>query len=235
MPVSGHSSFSSIGGKSFDYFNQAFLPQFRKMGGRCESELIRHGFYPAGGGRIKLSIAPATDPKPLDLLIRGIRVSEKADVLIANLKRGIGERELKTLIRDMGFDPEKGEIRHADSPGPGNVVAVILEHANVTEIFTGFGKHGVKAEQVAKAAVAEAQDYLSALDADGDGVATGEYLADQLLLPMAILGGGTFTASELSLHARTNMDIIRAFLPKVKFTTAQTARKCWQVEVVKSD
>ncbi len=216
---------------SFDYFNQAFLPQFRKMGGRCQAEIVRHGFYPAGGGQIKLAIDPATDPKPLELLTRGDRMNEKADVLIANLKRGIGERELKTLIRDMGFNPEQGEIRHVDSPGPGNVVAIILEHANVTELFTGFGKHGVKAETVAKGAVAEAQDYLKAADADGNGVATGEYLADQLLLPMSILGGGTFTASELSQHTRTNMDIIRAFMPSVTYKTTQAARKCWRVDV----
>ncbi len=219
---------------TFDYFNQAFLPQFRKMGGRCKAEISRYGFYPAGGGQITLTVEPADNPVPLHLRTRGQRVREKADVLLANLKPGIAERELKTLIRQMSMEPSQGEIRHVDSPGPGNVVAVILDHDNVTEIFTGFGKHGVKAEAVAKGAVREAQDYLSAVDADGQAPACGEYLADQLLLPMALLGGGSLTATELSQHTRTNMDIIRAFIP-VEFKTTQTGRKCSLVEVVKPD
>jgi RNA 3'-terminal phosphate cyclase len=35
-----------------------------------------------------------------------------------------------------------------------------------------------------------------------------------------LAGGGTFTAEKLNLHSRTNMDIIRCFLP-VDFVTSQ--------------
>jgi len=40
----------------------------------------------------------------------------------------------------------------------------------------------------------------------------GEHLADQLLLPLAVAGGGRFRCADLSLHASTNIDTIRAFL-----------------------
>jgi RNA 3'-terminal phosphate cyclase (ATP) len=50
--------------------------------------------------------------------------------------------------------------------------------------------------------------------------AAGEHLADQLLLPFALAGGGAFTAEKLNLHSRTNMEIIRCFLP-VDFVTTQ--------------
>jgi len=52
------------------------------------------------------------------------------------------------------------------------------------------------------------------------GAVAGEHLADQLLLPFALAGGGTFTAEKLNLHSRTNMEIIRSFLP-VDFVTTQ--------------
>jgi RNA 3'-terminal phosphate cyclase (ATP) len=45
------------------------------------------------------------------------------------------------------------------------------------------------------------------------GAAVGEHLADQLLLPLALAGGGSFTAEKLNLHARTNIDVIAKFLP----------------------
>jgi RNA 3'-terminal phosphate cyclase len=34
----------------------------------------------------------------------------------------------------------------------------------------------------------------------------------QLLLPLALAGGGSFTAEKLNLHARTNIDVIANFL-----------------------
>jgi RNA 3'-terminal phosphate cyclase (ATP) len=33
------------------------------------------------------------------------------------------------------------------------------------------------------------------------------------LLPLALAGGGSFTAEKLNLHARTNIDVIAKFLP----------------------
>ena len=50
--------------------------------------------------------------------------------------------------------------------------------------------------------------------------ADGEHLADQLLLPFALAGGGAFTAEKLNLHSRTNMEVIRLFLP-VEFLTKE--------------
>jgi hypothetical protein len=52
------------------------------------------------------------------------------------------------------------------------------------------------------------------------GAAAGEHLADQLLLPFALAGGGSFTAEKLNLHARTNIDVIAKFLP-VEFRVTQ--------------
>jgi RNA 3'-terminal phosphate cyclase (ATP) len=39
----------------------------------------------------------------------------------------------------------------------------------------------------------------------------GPYLADQLLLPFALAGGGSFTTVKPSQHARTARDIIERF------------------------
>jgi RNA 3'-terminal phosphate cyclase (ATP) len=43
-------------------------------------------------------------------------------------------------------------------------------------------------------------------------VAAGEYLADQLMVPLAVAGGGSFTTLPLSQHAAANMEVIRRFL-----------------------
>jgi RNA 3'-terminal phosphate cyclase (ATP) len=84
---------------------------------------------------------------------------------------------------------------------------VEIESANVTEICTAFGKIGVRSESVAQQAAVEAAQYLAS------AVFAGEHLADQLLLPMAIAGSGSFTAVRQSEHSHTNIAVIRQFLP----------------------
>ena len=53
--------------------------------------------------------------------------------------------------------------------------------------------------------------------------AVGEHLADQLLLPMALAGGGTFSCSTVPQHALTNAEVIARFLP-VNITFEQQER-----------
>ncbi len=220
---------------TFDFLDQAFLPQFRKMGGRVSAQLGSYGFNPAGGGSVTLKVKPVETPARLELINRGALKYMRAEVLIANIKRGVAERELKTLMHALNIAPENGEIIQIESPGPGNVVTVFLEHEHVTEVFTGLGRHGIRAEAVAKQVASNVQAYISAGDANSTNKpAVGEHLADQLLLPMALLGGGVFTTTDISQHTRTNMDIIRAFLP-VEFKLSQNGRKCWTVEVLKQD
>ena len=94
----------------------------------------------------------------------------------------------------------------------------------MTEIFTGFGERGVRAEAVAERAVRAAQRYL-AFD-----VAAGAYLADQLLIPLALAGSGAFTTLPLSQHTTTNIHVIRQFLD-VEITATQRSEQSWQVAV----
>jgi len=218
---------------TFDFFDQAFLPQFRKMGGRASAELAAYGFYPAGGGAIRMAVKPTTETHALALEDRGDRTGESVVAVVANLKGDIANRELKTLIKDLGLSTVQGEIIHAEGPGPGNAVTLFLEHQNVTEVFIGLGEHGVRAEAVAKNVVHQAQKYLPAKDGSGKiSTAVGEHLADQLLLPMALFGGGVFTTTDISQHTRTNINIIKQFLD-VEIKMTQLGRKCWRIEVLK--
>ena len=58
----------------------------------------------------------------------------------------------------------------------------------------------------------------------------GPHLADQLLLPMALAGAGRFTTVKPSLHTRTNIEVIRRFLP-VEIDCDDSGEGVWQIEV----
>jgi RNA 3'-terminal phosphate cyclase (ATP) len=90
-----------------------------------------------------------------------------------------------------------------------------MAHEHVTETVTGFGQRGISAEAVASGVASIADQYLKS------SAAAGAYLSDQLLLPMALAGGGRFTALRLTRHAVTNIDTIQKML-EVRISREQT-------------
>jgi RNA 3'-terminal phosphate cyclase (ATP) len=208
----------------FDFLAKAFLPLLERMGARIEARLEQYGFYPAGGGRFEVAITPARKLEPIELNERGKILDRRATAMVAHLPRNIAERELGVVHKKLSWPKEwlKAEST-TNSPGPGNIVSIEIESENLTEVFTGFGERGVAAESVADQAVVAARRYLAS------DVAVGEHLADQLLLPMALARGGSFTTVPPSRHTTTNIEIIRKFLD-VEIRAEQMTNRSWKIE-----
>lgn len=191
----------------FDFLEKAFLPCVRQMGPQVYAALERPGFYPAGGGRFQVTIEPVECLKRIEIMERGAIRRKEARALVAHLPRSIGDREIKKVREMLSWDRDSLRVEEVtDSDGPGNVLTLEIESENITEVFTGFGERGVAADLVARRVAGEARRYLTG------GVPVGEYLADQLLLPMAVAGGGAFRTLKPSRHTTTNLEVIRSFL-----------------------
>lgn len=191
----------------FHFLQRAFLPLLHKMGAEVELDLIRFGFYPAGGGEIRANIQGGAALKPLHLPARGDLTHAFAESFFAGLPLHIAQRELAIVQQNMAWQDKQLLLREVNkNQGIGNALLLNLSHEHVTEVFSGFGERGVSAEAVAEKAITAAQRYLSST------AAVGEYLADQLLLPMALAGGGSFTTNKWSEHAATNAAVIQQFL-----------------------
>ncbi len=188
----------------FDFLQKTFLPLINRMGARVEAKLMRPGFYPAGGGKFEIVIQPTKKLLPLALLQSDPVLRRQAKVIISNLPRHIAEREARIIAEHMRLRPNAIEIAELQC-GPGNVVMIEIANATLTEIFTAFGERGVRAETVAQRAVEKAQKYLAA------NVPVGEHLADQLLLPIAAAGEGSFLTLPLTLHTQTNLAVLQQF------------------------
>ena len=202
----------------FDFIQQAFLPLLERMGVRCTAELERPGFYPAGGGRWIVRIQPAEQLQPLQLTERGVLQEKTAVALRAGVPGHVAERELRTVERLLGWEGNCLQHRQlAKEYGPGNCLSLILRYEQVAEVFTEFGQIGIRAEKVAERCVERVQRYLAA------PVAVAEHLADQLLLPLALAGGGTFTSLAPTQHTTTNSEVIQRFLP-VRIITEPSAQ-----------
>lgn len=191
----------------FDFLTKTFLPVLNRMGPTVTATLERPGFYPAGGGRFQVSVQPVEKLKPIELLERGELLAKRGRILLAHLPEEIGARQARMLRNKLNWPEDDFEIvRVKNSAGPGNVVMAEVESESVHEVFTGFGERDVPSGKVVGGVIDQVREFLAG------SAPVGEYLADQLMIPLALAGGGSYRAIKASLHARTNAEVIGRFL-----------------------
>src|SRR3989440_3303935 len=136
----------------FEFIQKTFLPLVGRMGPTVSVELQRYGFYPPGGGRFNVYVEPAPALRRLDLVERGAILSERASALVVNLPPHIGEPELAVVSEQLGWMPDQLDLEESTNAiSAGNVFTVSVESEGLTEVFTGIGERGVRAEQIAYA------------------------------------------------------------------------------------
>lgn len=191
---------------TFEFLRDSLAPQLAAIGWTVQYTLIRHGFYPAGGGQIVAAFAPARPPQRLVLVERGARISHAARAVVSHIERDIAERELAMLCARLNWDADpRAAASISDSAGPGNFVEATVRHENVTEVATSIGQRGVSGERVAGVCAEAVQRYLQVT------APVGEYLLDQLLVPLALTAGGELRATRWTPHAEAQRDLLRAW------------------------
>lgn len=231
LTASGTSTLTLEGGTHnplappFDFLARSFMPLIRRMGPSVELELRAPGFFPAGGGRFHARIEPVKRLSALVLPERGPIQARRARVWLSKLSPDIAERELAVVREELGWGAQDCAVESVLYPkGPGNALVLEMEAEHVTGVFTGFGERGRPAEEVAREAMGAAKAWLEA------EVPVEEYLADQLLLPMALAGRGCFRTTKPSLHFTTNAAVIQRFLP-APVRCEQESELAWKINV----
>jgi RNA 3'-terminal phosphate cyclase (ATP) len=190
----------------FEFLRDVFCPLLHRCGASVTVELERHGFYPAGGGRLIATVQPWSMPVPLDVVERGRFVERRAVAVTANLPAHVGEREARTFKHALHWSHAEVDETSVSADGPGNIFLVWLRYAQVCEVISVVGEQRKSAERVAQEVARDTRRYLEST------AAVGEHAADQLLLPLVLGAGGRFSTLAPSEHLRTNAAVIAAFL-----------------------
>ena len=212
---------------SFHFVRDAFAPLLARLGPQLDLRLLRHGFYPAGGGEVHARITPAP-LVPFDLLARGALTRADALCLTPGVPGNVARRELDALAQALGWGVDQlvhGDVKQHE--GPGNALIATLRFAELTEVFVELGAKNLSSEQVAGRLVKAMRDYQKKPEA-----AVGPHLADQLVLLQALAvwqagqhapgeaasvkcaqPSAQFSCSEVTEHLRTNCAVIERFLP----------------------
>ena len=214
----------------FEFLRDTLLPWLEKLGPRLNAHMERPGFMQVGGGKITVTIEPASKLKPLEPCACGAFTGADGDIRLYNLDTGIAEHEKTTLLTEglhnLGLTEETlhVETKSRATEGPGNAVLVTVRRESGATVCAGIGQRNLAAEKVVRQAINRASSFLRA------EVPVERHLADQLIVPLALAGGGSFLTEKPSLHTRTCLDLLPLFM-NIRSCVTQQSAKAWHVSL----
>jgi RNA 3'-terminal phosphate cyclase (ATP) len=184
-------------------------PILWKMGIRTKIEVIKHGFYPKGGGIINMEINPIKKLKPLKLDDIGIIKNFRGISYCAKLPKHVAIRQMKAATQELkkaSFQNiEISTMQIKDSLSPGSGITLWAE-TNTGAIIgaDAIGEKGKPAEVVGREA---AQKLLETINANSP---VDPFLADQLIIYMALAGGSSkIITNKFTMHTKTAIEVCK--------------------------
>jgi RNA 3'-terminal phosphate cyclase (GTP) len=212
----------------YDYFKEILLPHLMDLAD-IKVELVKRGYYPRGGGEIKIEINPKyklKDFRDLNELLDSLEKKQKYNLIdqgsllkikgvshaSSSLKDAeVAERQAKSAedkLKQLNVPVEiKTEYHQTLSPGTGIVLYAIFNKENIRIGADSLGERGKKSEKVGK----EAADKL--INEINYKAPVDEYLADNLI-PFLALCKGKIKVAKISNHTLTNIYVVEKFLGK---------------------
>ena len=210
-----------------DYFRYVFLPLLSLMGGRVSLHVVKRGYYPRGGGEVKVEVEPGARLRPLALETRGPLSEVRGIAHVSNLPTHITARMARAAQEALPPVPvpqiEQQQLAWPQAMGQGGAIVLWAHCGHDVLGAATTAQRGVPAERLG-------DEVGRALRAEIESGATLDvHAADQLLVYAALANGPShFTVRTLSSHASTTMWVIERFLP-VEFGVAQVGQ-LWRVD-----
>jgi RNA 3'-terminal phosphate cyclase (ATP) len=211
---------------SFDFIKHCFISALKTINLDVEVELNAYGFMPHGGGKWIATIQPINGMGVFDMTSVGKFETKQAIVTQSGVSKSVAERELARVKKKLQWADDELYINQVESIGPGNIISLRVSDGSINEVIDVVGAKKLSAERVAGRAISAMKRYINS------GAAVGEYLCDQLLLPLALGNGGRFTTIKPSLHTKTNIEVIKMFID-CEISIAEINDDLFELTVVK--
>ncbi len=209
IEVEGGSTASSWS-PTIHYVKHVFLKNVERMGYKADIQVLREGFYPKGGARVKIRVHPVEGLKAVTLTKRGgVRKVEGISVA-GSLPEHVARRQsgsAKAFLLEKGFGDVEIENECVESPCPGSSITVWAVCEQSILGGDSIGRKGVRAEVVGEEAAKELWESLNS------GAALDKYMADQILVFLALADGKSEVVIEkFTDHCKTNIEVIEKIL-----------------------
>jgi len=197
------------------YYQNVIFPLLRRLGVDMELKVIAHGYYPKGGGVVRVNCDPSRRLRPWNCDSRGEVKTLCVDSACGSLPKEIAKRQGDSAIRAFQhhFRETKVSMTYGgmDSLSPGSSCTCYALCENSILGSSSLGERGLKAEIVGQEA---AEELVHSLER---GACLDKFMADQILPYLALARGkSTVTVEGATNHVVTNIQVIEKMLP-VKF------------------
>ncbi len=221
---------------TIDYVIYVITKILSKVGLKLEAQLLRRGHYPRGGGMVIYRVDdPPRKLSPLILDERGeileirgrshavalpehvaVRQARSAEEML----RGKLGRNIKIAI-ELEKDPQGKNVL-----GPGSGITLWAKCNNSVLGSDSLGARGKPAEKVGREAAQKLIEDLST------NAALDRHMSD-MIIPFLALAGGTskITGSKLTLHATTNIMVVRRLVPDARIVVKGEENAPFMLEV----
>jgi len=202
---------------TIQYTRDVTFPILKMMDANLSLELIKHGYYPKGGGHVEVKSRPVKKLNPFVCLERGQIKNIHVSSVCGRLPPHVAERQGKVALRTIQYHCPQVNVSMSytsvDTFSPGSSVNCYAVCENSIIGSSCLGERGLRAEVVGERA---ADDLVNALKSN---VALDKYMADQILIFLALAKGKSRVRVEgITEHCKTNISVIEEILP-VEFKT----------------
>jgi len=193
------------------YFRDVLCWYLNRIGISVEVKVIRHGFYPKGGGRVQVKVKPGELGKVYFVERGGPEGIYAESIASEHLRKAqVAERQAEAFLKS--FPDAEVKVSYVETLSPGSCLHAWARYAGGTLGGDALGERGKRSEQVGR----EAAELLKA-QVDS-GAPLDEWMGDQILPFMALSAlhhkvEMEVRASQVTEHARTNIWVVEHFLP----------------------
>lgn len=178
---------------SINYTQYVLKNAYSKMGIRFEMQIGKHGYYPKGGGKIKLTVYPST--------VRSLRLSERiarnakltcsfsklSDEIIADNTQAI-----KKILTDANFVVDSEIVMEQALDSGASLLVYSADENSVIGVDGLFDQN--------------TQQFSLDVNRFVEGCSVDENLADMLVVPASLADGKTtFRVRRITRHLETNL------------------------------
>jgi RNA 3'-phosphate cyclase len=213
---------AGLGSASIEFVKYVTFPILNKLGLPLpEIEILKQGFYPRGGGRVRIIFQPVKLLNYINLTNPGKVLSIKGISIAGSLPESVALRQAESARKILSKITNNIQIDYASVPtySQGTSITLWAETENSILGSDNIGRRGVRAEEIGREA---AQSLISSIESKA---ALDKFMADQIIPFLALANGkSSVTVEEVTQHCLSNISVCEKILG-CKFLIDKTNKK----------